>query len=98
MPQEVAHIEQILDTLAEQLNFDLAAWEQLPLTEFTLETPDTSEYINPQTNLPWLQGKTIAVARDAAFAFIYPANLDCLRALGAHLMFFPLWRIKRSPI
>ncbi|CAM4172932.1 cobyrinate a,c-diamide synthase [Comamonas aquatilis] len=37
---------------------------------------------------PWLQGRTIAVARDAAFAFIYPANLDCLRAMGAQLVFF----------
>ncbi len=35
-----------------------------------------------------LQGTTIAVARDAAFCFIYAANLDCLRALGAHLVFF----------
>ncbi|MDP3797612.1 MAG: cobyrinate a,c-diamide synthase [Polaromonas sp.] len=35
-----------------------------------------------------LQGRTIAVARDAAFCFIYAANLDCLRALGARLAFF----------
>lgn len=35
-----------------------------------------------------LQGSTVAVARDAAFCFIYPANLDTLRALGAELVFF----------
>jgi cobyrinic acid a,c-diamide synthase len=35
-----------------------------------------------------LQGKTIAIARDAAFCFIYAANLDCLQALGAELRFF----------
>ncbi|CAN7662840.1 cobyrinate a,c-diamide synthase [Pseudorhodoferax sp. LjRoot39] len=35
-----------------------------------------------------LAGRTIAVARDAAFCFIYAANLDCLRALGAELRFF----------
>lgn len=35
-----------------------------------------------------LQGKTIAIARDAAFAFLYPANVDCLRALGADLVYF----------
>ncbi|MDO9360104.1 MAG: cobyrinate a,c-diamide synthase [Polaromonas sp.] len=35
-----------------------------------------------------LQGRTVAVARDAAFCFIYAANLDCLRELGAHLVFF----------
>jgi cobyrinic acid a,c-diamide synthase len=37
---------------------------------------------------PPLQGQTIAVARDAAFCFIYAANLDCLRELGAELVFF----------
>nr|WP_286197269.1 cobyrinate a,c-diamide synthase [Variovorax boronicumulans] len=35
-----------------------------------------------------LAGRTIAVARDAAFCFVYAANLDCLRALGAELRFF----------
>ena len=35
-----------------------------------------------------LQGKTIAVARDAAFCFIYAANLDCLQTMGAQLRFF----------
>jgi cobyrinic acid a,c-diamide synthase len=35
-----------------------------------------------------LGGKTIAIARDAAFCFIYAANLDCLRELGAELVFF----------
>ena len=37
---------------------------------------------------PPLQGKTIAIARDAAFCFIYQANLDCLQQLGAQLTFF----------
>lgn len=37
---------------------------------------------------PLLRGKTVAVARDAAFCFIYAGNLDCLRQLGARLVFF----------
>ncbi len=37
---------------------------------------------------PTLHGTTIAIARDAAFCFIYAANLDTLRALGAELVFF----------
>ncbi len=37
---------------------------------------------------PLLQSKTIAVARDAAFCFIYAANLQCLQELGAELVFF----------
>ncbi len=40
------------------------------------------------TFLPLLAGKTVAVARDAAFCFLYPANLECLQALGARLEFF----------
>ena len=35
-----------------------------------------------------LQGLTIAVARDAAFCFLYAANLDCLQAMGAELVYF----------
>lgn len=35
-----------------------------------------------------LSGHTIAIARDAAFAFIYPSNLEVLQALGATLTFF----------
>jgi cobyrinic acid a,c-diamide synthase len=35
-----------------------------------------------------LAGRHIAVARDAAFGFIYPANLAVLRDLGAQLTFF----------
>lgn len=40
------------------------------------------------SDLPPLQGKRIAVARDAAFCFIYEANLDTLRTLGVDLVFF----------
>ena len=37
---------------------------------------------------PLLHGRTVAVARDAAFCFTYPANLGTLRELGAELVFF----------
>ena len=37
---------------------------------------------------PLLAGRTVAVARDAAFAFIYPANVATLQALGARVVFF----------
>ncbi|MCM5703645.1 cobyrinate a,c-diamide synthase [Larsenimonas salina] len=37
---------------------------------------------------PALAGKTVAIARDDAFSFIYAANLRLLRALGAEPCFF----------
>ncbi|WP_225785175.1 cobyrinate a,c-diamide synthase [Xenophilus sp. Marseille-Q4582] len=35
-----------------------------------------------------LEGRRIAIARDAAFCFIYPANLAVLQQLGAQCLFF----------
>ena len=51
----------------------------------TFELPNA-----PTENFPTtaLQGKTIAIARDAAFCFLYAANLDCLQAMGAQLVYF----------
>lgn len=37
---------------------------------------------------PLLAGVRIGIARDTAFSFIYPANLDLLRMMGAELVFF----------
>ena len=61
----------------------LSASGELPLPPLTTFKPPV------QTNLPQLLvAKTIAVARDDAFCFLYPANLDCLKAMGATLEFF----------
>ena len=58
----------------------LAEWPQVRFEAAAAEPPVHIE--------PLLQGRTIAIARDAAFAFIYPANLDVLAALGARVVFF----------
>ncbi len=43
-----------------------------------------------QTQQSPLSGKTVAVARDAACCFIYPANIDWLQAQGATVRYFSL--------
>jgi cobyrinic acid a,c-diamide synthase len=43
----------------------------------------------PETPVPpLLAGKTVAIARDAAFCFLYPANVDTLETLGAQVRWF----------
>ncbi|MBC3886590.1 cobyrinate a,c-diamide synthase [Undibacterium griseum] len=80
LPDEVTQIDALLDQLAAQLELSPDAWEKLPRTTFEL-MPEPA----PAT---LLSGKTIAIARDAAFSFLYPANLRCLREQGAELVFF----------
>jgi cobyrinic acid a,c-diamide synthase len=80
-PDEVEQIDAVLDRLAEQLELDADAWNQLPHIPL-------DHCVMPAPTAAHLQGKTIAVARDAAFAFLYPANLDCLKAMGAAIQFF----------
>ena len=82
LPGEVSDIDGLLDTLADQLAFDEAAWDQLRNIDIT-----TPVAIDPEPT-PALAGKTVAIARDPAFMFLYPANLDTLTTLGATLTFF----------
>ncbi|MBY0574295.1 MAG: cobyrinate a,c-diamide synthase [Undibacterium sp.] len=81
LPNEVAQIESILDQQAASLTLNLDLWNSLPPTAFELAEPAIATQA-------YLQGKCIAIARDAAFAFIYPANLLCLQSMGAELIFF----------
>jgi len=81
VPGEVDDIDAILDELADQLQLDEAAWNAL-----APQLPD--EPLPEDPVAPLLAGKTVAIARDAAFCFLYPANVDTLEALGAKVRFF----------
>ena len=75
---ELADLDSKLARAASALNFDeslLLDWH--PPIEPPVQAPE-----------PFLSGLRIAVARDEAFCFLYPANLACLRELGAELRFF----------
>ena len=80
-PAEVDGIDAMIDALAAQLQFDETAWNALTPVQYDGAAA-------PAACPPLLAGRTIAIARDAAFQFIHPANLDTLRELGATLASF----------
>ncbi|MDM8348830.1 cobyrinate a,c-diamide synthase [Pseudomonas sp. sp1636] len=77
--EELADLDARLDAAADALaaSADVAL---PPAVEFAAAEPRRVE--------PLLAGVRIGVALDAAFAFVYQANLDLLRELGAELRFF----------
>lgn len=82
IPDALARLDAAADALAATPLgcMDAAALARWSVTfEVPLEAP---------AQAPLLAGRTIAIARDAAFCFFYPANLDVLRRLGAELAFF----------
>jgi cobyrinic acid a,c-diamide synthase len=76
---EIDDLESRLDLLADAL-----------AATATVDLPARVEFAEctPPTLAPLLAGQRIAIARDAAYGFIYPANLETLAALGAELCFF----------
>ena len=65
----------------------LQALESLPAVTFSPAPSSGSECAN-QPVAAGLEGLTIGIARDAAFTFIYDANLRLLNELGAEYVFF----------
>jgi len=76
---EIEDLAQRIDRMADLLASTAAA--RLP------PVVDIAD-VDPPAIAPLLAGKTIAIARDAAFCFLYPANVDCLERLGARLHYF----------
>lgn len=77
LAQEINDIDQRIEAAAKLLGEDIPL---PPTVGFDAPEKDSSERL--------LQGKTIAVAKDEAFCFIYQANLDLLESQGASITFF----------
>ncbi len=77
---EIEGIDFLIETLAEQLVLDDDVWNILPSVSFEAQAAPAIPRL--------LEDKTIAIARDTAFAFLHPANLACLHELGASPVFF----------
>ncbi|MEO4047285.1 cobyrinate a,c-diamide synthase [Pseudomonas sp. CAU 1711] len=77
--EELADLDARLDTAADAL-----------LASAGMLLPEPVSFAAPAAQViePLLRGVRIGVARDTSFAFLYQANLDLLRALGAELVFF----------
>ncbi|MCL9853930.1 cobyrinate a,c-diamide synthase [Ralstonia solanacearum] len=79
MAQEIDNLERRLEHAAARIAAtDLA----------TLPPPVAFAPAHAEPVPPLLAGTRIAVARDAAFSFLYPANLELLARLGAELRLF----------
>jgi cobyrinic acid a,c-diamide synthase len=81
LPDAMVRLDALADAMAATPlgQLDAAGWQRWAV-------PFAAQAERPVA--PLLQGRTVAVARDTAFCFTYPANLDTLRALGAELRFF----------
>ncbi len=85
---EIDDLEARLDRLADHLQQTAAAGLPAAVAFPPVAAPPVT---------PLLAGRTVAVARDAAYGFIYPANLDTLHQLGAALALFSPLAGERLP-
>jgi len=85
---EISDLEVRLDQLADALTASAFPQGDLPPGAVALPPAVNFDAAPAPDVLPLLAGQRIAIARDAAYAFIYPANLETLAALGAELRFF----------
>jgi cobyrinic acid a,c-diamide synthase len=84
---EIVDLDARLQRAAEALGKLEPAWPDA----VTLKRPVGATHAQP------LRGQTIAVARDAAFAFLYRANIDTLQALGAEIVWFSPLKDEQLP-
>lgn len=86
IPDAMARLDQAADALAQ------TPLGQMPWSEWQSRWSLDAKPCPPKPPMAEralaLQGTTIAIAYDAAFAFVYPANVQLLQDLGACCVFF----------
>jgi len=97
-PEDGAEIEAQLESLGRSIRIDERAWDRATRDAARPQPPGTctpSPPASPSIEFPGaaadgkpLAGRLVGIARDAAFAFLYPANVECLESLGARVSFF----------
>jgi cobyrinic acid a,c-diamide synthase len=93
LPGEVGALDAHLRELERSLDLDAQVWERIAAdaaarAQSRAAPRDESSSTCTAAAERALAGRRVAVARDAAFAFLYPANLECLDRLGAAISFF----------
>lgn len=84
-----------VDDLETRINSAAELIKNTKLTE--LPAPVNFETVSSETIQKTLKNVKIGIARDNAFAFIYPANIDVLEKMGAEVIFFSPLNDKAIP-
>jgi len=90
-----ARVEEIAARIAAQVDLEALLGVARSAPVLAAGRPrESGDPVNPLTNGARLR---VGIARDAAFGFYYPGDLEALRAAGAELVFFDALRDRRLP-
>jgi cobyrinic acid a,c-diamide synthase len=87
-PADSADVEVQLQSLGSSIKIDEHSWDAAAGIVETVPAPRAAPPQAAALHEASLKGRLVAIAHDAAFAFLYPANVDCLESLGARVCFF----------
>ncbi len=89
--EEIADLDARLNAVADAL-------EKIALNTLPAPVVFLSQETETADNEKTLQGVCVAIARDTAFAFLYHANVHCLKKLGAEIIYFSPLTDKALPV
>lgn len=99
-PEEMENIDTQLDESADVLSqLAIKIHTQLRVKKNQIESKESNkgkDFVSVVVK-PSTKNKKVAIARDAAFSFIYPENLKILESLGCDLVFFSPLKDKSLP-